>query len=56
MTHVWGYANYETPDASRNNALVALLTHGEGWHNNHHADARSARHGHKLVGARCRPG
>jgi fatty-acid desaturase len=47
VTHVWGYRNYTTPDASRNNALVALLTFGEGWHNNHHADSRSARHGHK---------
>jgi fatty-acid desaturase len=46
VTHVWGYRNYETPDVSRNNALVALLSSGEGWHNNHHADPRSARHGH----------
>jgi fatty-acid desaturase len=45
-THVWGYRNYETPDASRNNTLIAWLTAGEGWHNNHHADPRSARHGH----------
>ena len=47
VTHVWGYRNYNTPDVSRNNALVALLASGEGWHNNHHADPRSARHGHK---------
>jgi fatty-acid desaturase len=47
VTHVWGYRNYSTPDASRNNALVALLAFGEGWHNNHHADSRSARHGHR---------
>lgn len=47
VTHMWGYRNYNTPDASRNNALVALLTFGEGWHNNHHADSRSARHGHR---------
>ena len=46
-THVWGYRNYNTPDVSRNNMLIALLTSGEGWHNNHHADSRSARHGHK---------
>jgi len=45
-THVWGYRTYETPDASRNNTLIAWLTGGEGWHNNHHADPRSARHGH----------
>ena len=47
VSHVWGYRNYETPDVSRNNALIALVTGGEGWHNNHHADSRSARHGHK---------
>jgi fatty-acid desaturase len=47
VTHVWGYRNYNTPDVSRNNALIALITSGEGWHNNHHADSRSARHGHK---------
>ncbi len=47
LTHVWGYRNYNTPDASRNNALVALLAFGEGWHNNHHADSRAAPHGHK---------
>ena len=47
VTHVWGYRNYETPDVSRNNALIALLSSGEGWHNNHHADSRSARHGHE---------
>ena len=46
VTHLWGYRNYETPDVSRNNLLVALLSSGEGWHNNHHADPRSARHGH----------
>jgi fatty-acid desaturase len=45
--HLWGYRNYETPDNSRNNFVVALLSTGEGWHNNHHADPRSARHGHR---------
>ena len=45
--HMWGYRNYETPDQSRNTWWVALLTSGEGWHNNHHADPRSASHGHK---------
>ena len=47
VTHVWGYQNYETGDSSRNNILVGLLANGEGWHNNHHADQRSASHGHK---------
>ena len=44
---VWGYRNYETSDNSRNNWFVALISHGEGWHNNHHHDQRAASHGHK---------
>ena len=44
-THVWGYRNYETRDRSTNLWWVALLTYGEGWHNNHHAFQTSARHG-----------
>jgi stearoyl-CoA desaturase (delta-9 desaturase) len=47
VTHIWGYRNYDTGDTSRNNALVAFYSCGEGWHNNHHADPRAARHGHK---------
>lgn len=47
VTHFWGYRNYDTPDDSRNNPIVGLLAGGEGWHNNHHADPGSARHGHK---------
>ena len=47
VTHFWGYQTYETGDSSRNNILVGLLANGEGWHNNHHADQRSAAHGHK---------
>jgi stearoyl-CoA desaturase (delta-9 desaturase) len=47
ITHIWGYRNYDTPDDSRNNALIGLLAGGEGWHNNHHADPRSAQHGHE---------
>jgi fatty-acid desaturase len=43
--HRWGYRSHATNDASRNNWLVALATNGEGWHNNHHADQRSAAHG-----------
>lgn len=43
--HLWGYRRYDTPDTSRNNWWVALLTWGEGWHNNHHAHARSAQMG-----------
>lgn len=44
-THLWGSRRFETRDDSRNNGLVALVTFGEGWHNNHHAHPRSARHG-----------
>jgi fatty-acid desaturase len=43
--HRWGTRRYATRDDSTNNWWVALLTFGEGWHNNHHADPRSARHG-----------
>lgn len=46
-SHTWGYRNYGTDDDSRNNWWVALLAFGEGWHNNHHAQQRSAAHGHK---------
>jgi stearoyl-CoA desaturase (delta-9 desaturase) len=45
LSHVWGYRNFATSDNSRNNWLVALLTLGEGWHNNHHALPRSAAMG-----------
>jgi len=44
-THLWGKRRFETRDDSRNNWWVALLTGGEGWHNNHHAHPVSARHG-----------
>lgn len=47
LTHVFGYRNYQTRDHSRNNWLVALTSHGEGWHNNHHAQPRAAAHGHR---------
>jgi fatty-acid desaturase len=46
-SHIWGYRNYETRDNSRNNWWVALITYGEGWHNNHHAHPRMAKHGHR---------
>jgi stearoyl-CoA desaturase (delta-9 desaturase) len=44
-THVWGYRTWRTNDDSRNLWWVGLLAWGEGWHNNHHAFQRSARHG-----------
>lgn len=47
FAHMWGYRTYDTREDSRNNWLFAILTNGEGWHNNHHADPRSAQHGHR---------
>jgi stearoyl-CoA desaturase (delta-9 desaturase) len=44
-THCWGASVHASGDRSRNNLWVALLTFGEGWHNNHHAYPHSARHG-----------
>jgi fatty-acid desaturase len=44
-THMWGRRRFFTRDDSKNNWWVALLTFGEGWHNNHHAHPTSARHG-----------
>jgi stearoyl-CoA desaturase (delta-9 desaturase) len=45
LAHVWGSRRFETRDGSRNNALLALFTLGEGWHNNHHHDMGCARQG-----------
>ncbi len=45
VCHTFGRRRYDAHDESRNNWVVALLTFGEGWHNNHHAFPRSARHG-----------
>lgn len=45
LGHVWGSRRFQTKDHSRNNAFLALLTLGEGWHNNHHRFAVSARQG-----------
>ena len=44
-THMWGTRRFETHDDSTNNALIAVFSFGEGWHNNHHAHPTSARHG-----------
>ena len=44
-THMFGKRRFETKDDSRNNWWVAILTGGEGWHNNHHAHPVSAKHG-----------
>jgi stearoyl-CoA desaturase (delta-9 desaturase) len=46
-SHTWGYRNYQTTDSSTNLWWVALLSFGEGWHNNHHAHQRAAAHGRR---------
>jgi len=45
VCHVWGARPFRSGDHSANNPAVALLSLGEGWHNNHHAFPTSARHG-----------
>ncbi|MEP7037383.1 MAG: fatty acid desaturase, partial [Acidobacteriota bacterium] len=47
LSHIFGKRRYDTNDDSTNNWFVAILTFGEGWHNNHHAYPTSARHGLK---------
>jgi stearoyl-CoA desaturase (delta-9 desaturase) len=49
ICHTFGRRTYEARDESRNNWVIAILTFGEGWHNNHHAFPRSARHGLKSL-------
>lgn len=43
--HLWGSKPYDTKDNSRNNFIIAILTMGEGWHNNHHRFPYSERQG-----------
>ena len=45
LAHVWGSRRFDTPDDSRNNFVLALLTLGEGWHNNHHRFMHACRQG-----------
>lgn len=45
LAHVWGNRRYATSDQSRNNVFIAILTLGEGWHNNHHHFPGAARQG-----------
>lgn len=47
ITHIWGYRRYTTGDGSRNNILIGYISSGEGWHNNHHADPRTAKNGRR---------
>ena len=45
LSHIWGTRRFATPDESRNNFWLALVTLGEGWHNNHHHYMSSVRQG-----------
>jgi len=45
LGHLWGKRRFKTKDQSRNNPWLAVITLGEGWHNNHHRFAVSARQG-----------
>ncbi|NBO37682.1 acyl-CoA desaturase [bacterium] len=45
VAHFWGDNANKIADNSKNNAVIGLLAFGEGWHNNHHAQPRLARHG-----------
>jgi stearoyl-CoA desaturase (delta-9 desaturase) len=45
LAHVWGTRRFDTPDHSRNNFILALVTLGEGWHNNHHQYMYACRQG-----------
>ena len=45
LMHLWGGRRYETSDTSRNSFLLALITMGEGWHNNHHYYQSTANQG-----------
>ncbi|UCD24531.1 MAG: acyl-CoA desaturase [Gemmatimonadota bacterium] len=45
LAHLWGKRRYDTVDESRNNWLLAIITFGEGWHNNHHKYPGSTRQG-----------
>jgi stearoyl-CoA desaturase (delta-9 desaturase) len=45
LSHVWGKRRFDTADNSRNNGWLALITLGEGWHNNHHRWPQSVRQG-----------
>lgn len=60
LAHVWGTRRYETDDDSRNSLLLAFITLGEGWHNNHHRYPHSTRQGFRwwefdptYLGLRC---
>jgi stearoyl-CoA desaturase (delta-9 desaturase) len=45
LSHLYGWRRYDTPDTSRNNPILAIITLGEGWHNNHHDYSIATRQG-----------
>jgi stearoyl-CoA desaturase (delta-9 desaturase) len=45
LSHVFGWVRYQTTDTSKNNPILAIVTLGEGWHNNHHAYMNCTRQG-----------
>ena len=45
LAHLWGTRRFATPDDSRNNFVLAVITFGEGWHNNHHQFKHACRQG-----------
>lgn len=47
ICHIFGSRDFKSSDDSRNNLFFGIFSHGEGWHNNHHAFPTSARHGLK---------
>jgi stearoyl-CoA desaturase (delta-9 desaturase) len=47
VAHIFGTRRFDTPDHSKNNWWLALITFGEGWHNNHHFSMASARQGYR---------
>jgi stearoyl-CoA desaturase (delta-9 desaturase) len=47
VCHMYGYKNFDTTDESHNNILMSLITFGESWHNNHHANAKDWKQGLK---------
>ena len=47
LAHLWGTRRFDTPDESRNNFWLALVTLGEGWHNNHHYSPGSCSQGQR---------
>jgi stearoyl-CoA desaturase (delta-9 desaturase) len=47
FVHKWGYRNHNTSDNSVNSIFVSIVTLGDGWHNNHHADQSKYKHGER---------